>query len=213
MAKRWRKPIKNILRNSLFSAILTLSGWGHCASFLTHRPASTISVAVSPLSKRLALNIVARNATQILKKGINNHALDPEKGQSFHFNYRRKEYSFISTTRQSATGISAFTCSLLLFDEKDVLIDIQDTIGVSESRPWTCDGVSSIAFIDDRATSSLLILAMYIATAPSSERFTVPIAIRYVPSISFVIDESATKKMGDAKVKSIKAARKVLLGN
>lgn len=168
-------------------------------------------VTVSRLNKAFATKLITRELTDLKQLGVITHEIEPEDGQIFEIHSAPKFY-FLPTVSKSTTAETApWVCSILLFNESKKIASAVDVIGVNEVRPWTCDGVSALHFSSDSTGKNVRVIAIYSATAPSSERFSVPIVLMLdVTSSHLVIDESLTNKIGN--VDTIKKALRLLKG-
>jgi hypothetical protein len=118
---------------------------------------------------------------------------------------------FISSTHSTPIDYPP-TCTALLFNESKILIGSIDVLGPkNDIRPWTCESTAALSFLDYYPDGSLKILALYLATALSSERFTVPVVIKLdYNKPSFSIDEALTGKFDGIEIETIKAARSII---
>ena len=169
------------------------------------------TIKTSPLDSSAASQLIRYNSALLDKIGLPSTQLALDTDQLFTANFGGKQYSVVPVSRESKEGIAAFTCSLLLFSKEGRLVGATDTLGSREVRPWTCGGVLALAFADLYPDESLGIIVIYEGTAPSSESFRLPIALKAnLSHLIFVVDEQKTALLARKNVKTIKAARDVL---
>lgn len=169
------------------------------------------TIKTSPLDSSVASQFIRYNSALLNRIGLPSTQLDLDTDQLFTANFRGKQYFVVPVSRESKHGIAAFTCSLLLFSKEGKLVGGVDTLGSGEARPWTCGGVLALGFADLYSDGSLGIIVLYEGTAPSSEPFRLPIALRAnLSNLVFAVDEQKTALLARKNVKTIKAAREVL---
>ncbi len=166
---------------------------------------------LNPISATMAKKLIRDHSGNInLKhlKGADN--IEPE--QSFEISINSKRLYVISAHRKTPSDDNLFTCSVLLFDQSGAIKSAFDTMGNDdENRPWYCDYVEAMSFKDYYPDGSLKIVGMYRGTPPSSEHFILPIIMKLdfnKPSLE--IDETLTRKLEDADVKTIQGIRSYL---
>lgn len=200
---------KNILKAS-FLLVVLIGSWS-CSGADQSASTSVPLITVSKLKKDLSLQLIQSNSASLEKAGFTTAKLDPETDQIFSVSYKGKEYLVVPVSRESIRGISAFTCSMLLFTPEGKFIGGVDTLGSGEDRPWTCDGVVALGFDRLYPDGSLGIIAIYEGTAPSSERFRLPLVLKANTSPpSLLVDEEKSKLLTRKNISTIKAAKNTL---
>lgn len=169
------------------------------------------SIRVDMIEEKTIRNLVA---PQVAKTKLLNTTRIEEillDSQSFSITSGNIRYYWISLNRKSQ-DMNLTTCSTLLLRNNGEVITSLDTAGPDhESRYWACDYVEAMSFKDRYPDGSIQVIAIYLATPPSNERFTLPVIMKLdlkKPSLS--IDEALTKKLEDKSVKTIDDARRVL---
>ena len=212
MMEKWNWLIRSTLGASSLVFLLSCS-WpcfaADQAKVSSKRSEHTIKT--SRLDFGTASRLISANSMALGKIGFSAELLDPEKNHLFSVSAGGEKYLVVPVSRESKQGIAAFTCSILLFTEAGGLIGAVDTLGSGEARPWTCGGVTALAFADLYSDGSLGIILIYEGTAPSSERFQLPIVLKAnLARITFVVDEQKTDVLVMKNVKTIKATRNFL---
>jgi len=166
---------------------------------------------VSPVALDIAKQIILDQRAKIRLKDMSTNKIEPDNGQNFKIDVLGKEFYVLSATRNSPQDYPP-TCAILLFDESKKFINIVDAVGPNDDkRPWTCEGTEAMSFADYYQDGSLKIIALYLATAPSSERSIVPVVLKFDTKIpSLKIDEKLTSLFDDRDITTIKAARNLL---
>lgn len=166
---------------------------------------------VSLISKVLAKDLIANHIGNIKLKDMNTNGLEPDNGQHFKISTQSTTNYIMSSTRNSPRDYPP-TCAVLLFNQSKNFVSIVDTVGPNnDKRPWTCESTEAISFSDYYPDGCLKIIALYLATAPSSERSIVPVVLKLdFNKPSLVIDEALTSIFDDKDIKTIKAARSIL---
>lgn len=200
---------KSILTASFLSVIL-IGSWS-CSGADQSASTSAPLITVSKLKKDLSSQLIQSNSASLEKAGFITSKLDPEIDQLFSVTYRGKEYFVVPVSRESVHGISAFTCSLLLFAPEGRFVGGVDTLGSGEDRPWTCDGIEALGFDRFYSDGSLGIIAIYEGTAPSSERFRLPLVLKANTSPpTLQVDEEKSKLLSRKNISTIRAAKNAL---
>jgi len=167
---------------------------------------------INPISTEMAKELISNQTDNIKRNNISPIGIKPDNNQCFRISMQSRDYYIVSTLRYSQRP----TCAVLLFNESKELVNLIDTVNPdNDEKPWLCDHAKAMSFLDYYPDGGLKIIALYIATAPSSDRFTDTIIIKLdfkKPSLS--IDEFLTSKFNaDNYVETIKDARKVLKNN
>jgi hypothetical protein len=165
-------------------------------------------------------NVTAVNAAMVKKlianhmdnqRNINTKGLEPSDNQSFKISINKKTFYIVSSIRNSPEDDPSI-CTVLLFNENKTSVSAIDTLGIAGSkRPWACDDIEAMSFMDYYKDGNLKIIALYSATAPSSDQLNVPVVLKLdINTPSLVVDEYLTNKIKGKQVNSIKSARSLL---
>jgi hypothetical protein len=161
-----------------------------------------------------AKKLIISERAKLLKFRVEASNIEPDSDQSFRLKTKERTLYIVSSTRNSPMDVPP-TCSALLFNDAKELISLIDTVGPNaERRPWTCDNTKALSFSDNYPDGSLKIIGLYLATAPSSEHFIVPVVLKLsfiIPSL--IIDEGLTNLFDDKEINTIKRARQIINHN
>ncbi len=140
--------------------------------------------------------------------------LEPSDNQSFKISINKKTFYIVPSIRNSPEDDPSI-CSVLLFNDNNASVSAIDTLGIAGSiRPWACDDIEAMSFMDYYHDGNIKIIALYSATAPSSDQLNVPVVLKLdINTPSLVIDEYLTNKLKGKHVNSIKSARRLLKKN
>jgi hypothetical protein len=171
-------------------------------------------IEVTSISMTAAKKLIVSERAKLMKFRVEASSIEPDRGQSFQLKTQERTLYIVSSTRSSSMDVPP-TCSALLFNETKALISLIDTVGPNDDRrPWTCDNTKALSFSDNYPDGSLKIIVLYHATAPSSDRFIVPVVLKLsfiIPSL--IIDEDLTNLFDDKEINSIKKARQIINHN
>jgi hypothetical protein len=172
---------------------------------------SKVTAAKVPSDKVAVM--VTKQLTKIAAKEIGTDDFMVVDDQTFLLSSNNTKMYLVSATHKPLTHEfpSNVACSLLLFDSVGRIISALDLVGANHLRPWTCDNPEAISFSDYYPDGNLKIIALYNATAPSSEHFYVPVILRMEfrePSLK--VDESLTAIVTGKDVTTIKEVRALL---
>jgi hypothetical protein len=170
-----------------------------------------IKAIVKPVDETMAKSLIMSHPANINLKCLKDpNSITPD--QSFKISILSKVFYIISAQRETPSNNDLFTCSVLLFDESGAVKSAFDTVGNDErNRPWFCDHIEAMSFKDYYPDGSLQIIALYLSTPPSSERFMLPVIMKLdFDKASLKIDETLTHKVEDADVNTIQEVRSYL---
>ncbi|MDA8140069.1 MAG: hypothetical protein M0036_15580 [Desulfobacteraceae bacterium] len=199
--------MKNLRNRATICLLLFILFW--CTADLSEAETKNSKIKISSISKELAKKLIDDQISKTKLKNLNDDTLKPDDNQNFQIHYQTKNYYLISSIRYLPPDS---TCSVLLFDDSKNIVDAIDVLGPKDDkRFWMCTYIEAISFSDYYPDGSLKIIALYLATPPSSEHFTLPIVLKMdLNKPSLTIDEELTSKFEDSDIKTIKEARSLL---
>lgn len=176
---------------------------------------SATKLEVKKISSSQSKKLVSSQADAICCRRIGCNGLVVSNDQAFKLTREDFAAYIISvTSRQHDPNYPAsFICSTVVFNEDGTLVSGAIGVGSNKLRPWTCDTTEAMSFADYYPDGALRIIAVYAATAPSSERFIIPVVFKLnLEILKLVVDEKLTKLLDEGNVSTIPAARKLLRG-
>lgn len=171
----------------------------------------TSKAKVKPITESMAKKLIRNHKGKIYLNGLKkNDDIIPE--QFFEIKTKSNFFYIISAHRYTPSDDNLSTCSVLLIDQNGIIKTSFDTMGNDdEKRSWYCDCVEAMSFKDYYSNGDLKIIGIYRGTAPSSEKFVIPVIMKLdFNNLTLKIDEELTNKLEDADVKTIQGVRSYL---
>jgi hypothetical protein len=170
----------------------------------------TTTIKAIPLNHSTANQLIVQNFNNSKLSYLKTTKVEPD--QSFKINVNSENLYVISARRKTSSDTDLSTCSVLLFDQNGLIRNVFDTVGNDDDRrPWYCDYIEAMSFKDRYPDGSIQIIAIYLVTPYSSERFTLPVIMKLdYKRPSLEIDELLTRKFDGKNVKNIQDVIKLL---
>jgi hypothetical protein len=180
-----------------------------CTAKSSAQEKNKTKIKVASINIETAKELIANQIGKIKIDALSKQGPTPDNNQFFEITAQSKKFYIISSIRSLPPDS---TCAILLFNESKEIIGAVDVIGPKDDkRFWMCTNTEAMSFSDYYPNGNIKIVALYLATAPSTERFIVPVVLKMdLKNASLSIDEELTKKFDDVDIKTLKEARSIL---